>query len=82
MVRAWIARRGPEMAGTLLRRIGWGFPGVAGPALVAIGLGMAWLPLGVVAAGAILWAVDLRLAAPSRPVRVAGRDPGRLRQVA
>jgi hypothetical protein len=75
--------RAAPVAGGLLRRVGRGFPGVAGPVLVSIGLGLAWLPLGVIAAGAILWAVDLRLGGePASPVRVAGRDPGRLRSVA
>jgi len=81
-VLVWLKRRGPETAGVLLRRAGRGVPGVVGPLLVAVGLGLAWLPLGVVAAGGILWAVDLRLGdAPATPRRVAGRDPGRLRQV-
>lgn len=75
--------RAAPVAGTLLRRVGRGFPGIAGPLLVSIGLGLAWLPLGVIAAGAILWAVDWRIGdEPAAPVRVAGRDPGRLRSVA
>lgn len=79
---AWTLRAAP-VAGRLLRRIGRGFPGVAGPALVAVGLGLAWLPLGVVAAGVILWAVDWRLGEePTAPVRAAGYDPARLRPVA
>lgn len=82
-MRTWLNQRAPALAGSLLRRVGRGFPGVAGPALVAVGLGLAWLPLGVIAAGAILWAVDWRISeAPARSVRVAGRDPRRLRQVA
>lgn len=82
-MRRWLRERGPEVAGVLLRQVGRGFPGVVGPLLVAVGLGLAWLPLGVVAAGVILWAVDLRLDdAPPRAQRVAGRDPKRLRSVA
>lgn len=82
-MRTWLSQRVPALAGSLLRQVGRGFPGIAGPTLVAVGLGLAWLPLGVIAAGAILWAVDWRIGdAPARPVQVAGRDPGRLRQVA
>lgn len=66
-MRKWMRDRAPIVAGTLLRRVGRSFPGVAGPLLVAVGLGMAWLPLGVIAAGAILWAVDWRL--PDEPAQ-------------
>lgn len=67
--------RAAPVAGVLLRRVGRGFPGVVGPLLVSIGLGLAWLPLGVIAAGAILWAVDWRL--PDEPARPATRAPHR-----
>lgn len=73
--------RAAEIAGRLLRRVGRGLPGVLGPLLVAVGLGLAWLPLGVIAAGAILWAVDWRMPdEPARPQRVHFGD-GRLRAV-
>lgn len=78
-MRKWLVERAPVVAGTLLRRIGRGFPGVVGPMLVAVGLGMAWLPLGIVAAGAILWAVDWRI--PDEPASVQDQQR-RLRSVA
>lgn len=77
-MRKWMSERAPVVAGVLLRRVGRSFPGVAGPLLVAVGLGMAWLPLGVIAAGAILWAVDWRL--PDEPAQAEDRH--RLRAVA
>lgn len=77
-MRKWMWDRAPVVAGVLLRRVGRGFPGVVGPLLVAVGLGMAWLPLGVIAAGAILWAVDWRL--PDEPAQAEDRH--RLRAVA
>lgn len=71
----------PVVAGRLLRRVGRGVPGVLGPLLVAVGLGLAWLPLGVIAAGGILWLVDWRIPdAPAESARVHFGD-GRLRAV-
>lgn len=78
-MRKWLQHRAPILAGTLLRRVGRGFPGVVGPLLVAVGLGMAWLPLGVIAAGAILWVVDWRI--PDETVQQQD-DRRRLRAVA
>lgn len=78
--REW-AVRAAEWAGVLLRRLGRGLPGVLGPLLVCVGLGLAWLPLGVVAAGAVLWLVDLRLPDEQR-VQQWPRRRGRLRAVA
>lgn len=81
-MRKWVRERGPVLAGALLRRVGRGFPGVAGPLLVAVGLGMAWLPLGVIAAGAILWAADWRIPdEPARGQQDDGRQPKFLRAV-
>lgn len=67
IVRKWLAERAPELAGNVLRHLGRGAPGVLGPILVAVGLSLAWLPLGVVAAGAILWLVDWRI--PDEPTQ-------------
>ncbi|WP_163553033.1 hypothetical protein [Candidatus Frankia alpina] len=44
------------VVGTVLR-IG---PGIAGPALVAAGIGMIYLPAGLIAAGGVLWLIDWR----------------------
>lgn len=49
------------VAGAAVRRIGHGLPGIGGPVLVAVGLYMAWAPLGVVFAGVALWALDRRV---------------------
>jgi hypothetical protein len=49
------------VAGAAIRRVGLSVPGVGGPLLVALGLWMAWRPLGVVFAGAVLWALDRRV---------------------
>lgn len=64
-------RRWPKVAGALaagaghalrvVRALGVRVPGVAGAVLVAVGLGLAWLPLGVVAAGAFLLLIDRRV---------------------
>lgn len=59
--------RAAGAAGTLLRHAGRLLPGIIGPALVAVGVGMIWLPLGVIAAGAALWSYDLLVPAPVRP---------------
>jgi len=48
-------------AGAAMRRVGVSVPGVGGPLLVAVGLWMAWPPLGVMFAGAVLWALDRRV---------------------
>lgn len=50
-----------EFAGAAVRRVGVSLPGVGGPLLVSVGLWMAWRPLGVVFAGAVLWALDRRV---------------------
>lgn len=68
-------------AGTALRLAGRLLPGVVGPALVAVGLGMVWLPLGLVAAGAALWLYDLLSAGPPKPRRVRHVGDGRPRPV-
>lgn len=80
--RERVALAAVDVAGRVLRHTGRSLPGVAGPVLVAVGLGLAWLPLGVVAAGAILWAIDWRIpdeSARTRPRYFDGRD--RLRAV-
>lgn len=41
-----------------MNRIGRGAPGILGPLLVAAGLWLAWPPLGVIALGLTLWALD------------------------
>ena len=48
-------------SGTVVRQLGRGLPGVAGPLLVSAGLWMAWAPLGVIFAGAALWLLDRRV---------------------
>lgn len=79
--RAW-RLRAAWVAGAALRVVGRGVPGVAGPLLVAVGLGLAWLPLGVVAAGLILWLVDLRIPDEQpRPVSGDPRRPGNRRRM-
>lgn len=72
-----------EAAGRLLGNLGRGVPGVVGPLLVAVGLALAWLPLGVVAAGVILWALDWRIpsAASKQPRADFGDGRDRLRAV-
>lgn len=37
-------------------------PGIVGAGLIAFGFGLAWLPLGFIAGGAILILIDRRLA--------------------
>jgi hypothetical protein len=49
------------LVGAVVRQVGRTVPGVVGPLLVAVGLWMAWTPLGVVFAGAVLWALDRRV---------------------
>lgn len=51
----------PERAGAAVRTVGKGFPGIVGPLLVCAGLWLAWPPLGVIALGLILWALDRRV---------------------
>uniref|UniRef100_A8LZZ6 Uncharacterized protein n=1 Tax=Salinispora arenicola (strain CNS-205) TaxID=391037 RepID=A8LZZ6_SALAI len=53
----WVA----AAAGTAVRLVGRSLPGVAGPLLVAGGLWMVYRPLGVIFAGAVLWALDRRV---------------------
>ena len=65
------ARRWPRVAGALAAAAGHvlrgvslaapRLPGPAGAVLVSVGLGLAWLPLGVVAAGAFLLLLDRRV---------------------
>lgn len=50
-----------EWTGAAIRRVGVSVPGVGGPLLVSVGLWMAWRPLGVVFAGAVLWSLDRRV---------------------
>ncbi len=47
--------------GTALRLAGRSLPGVAGPLIVAAGLWMVYRPLGVIFAGAVVWALDRRV---------------------
>lgn len=49
------------LAGTAVRLAGRSVPGVVGPLLVSVGLWMAWAPLGVMFAGAVLWALDRKV---------------------
>lgn len=56
-VMGWVA----AAAGTAVRLVGRSLPGVAGPLLVAGGLWMVYRPLGVIFAGAVLWALDRRV---------------------
>lgn len=46
-----------EMAGAIGRTV----PGVLGPLLICTGLYFAWMPLGLVAAGAFLMLVDRQI---------------------
>lgn len=48
-------------AGRLVGGLARGLPGVAGPLLVAYGLWLAWVPLGFIAGGVLLLAVDRRV---------------------
>lgn len=77
---AWTLRAA-EAAGGVLRRLARGLPGVVGALLVCAGLTLAWLPLGLMAAGGFLLLVDWRMpdAPARRPTYVDGRD--RLRAV-
>jgi|GEM_PF-2972478 len=75
----WVVRAAGA-AGTTVRWAGQVLPGVVGPVLVAVGLGMIWTPLGVIAAGAALWAYDLVSAGPV-PRRVHHFGDGRPRPV-
>lgn len=50
-----------ELAGVAVRQIGRGLPGIAGPLLICWGLGLAWLPLGLIAAGTFLLLLDRRV---------------------
>jgi hypothetical protein len=68
-----------ERVGRVLRAAGTTLPGVVGASLVCVGLALAWLPLGVVAAGGALLVVDWRLADVSKPVRPPRRADGRQR---
>ena len=58
-----MGKRLPELAGTLVRRLGRGLPGLAGAVLVSVGFGLAWLPLGLIAAGGFLLLLDWRIPA-------------------
>lgn len=59
--RVQVGARAAEVAGAVMRRVGVSLPGIGGPVLVSAGLWMAWEPLGVVFAGAVLWALDRRV---------------------
>jgi hypothetical protein len=48
------------LAGAALHRFGVNFFGIVGPLLVCAGLALAWLPLGVIMLGLVLWALDWR----------------------
>lgn len=67
--------RAADVVGRLLRGAGTTLPGVAGAVLVCVGLGLAWLPLGVVAAGVGLLVVDWRLAGVARKAPQRQRWP-------
>jgi len=41
--------------------VGLSLPGIVGPLAVCAGLYLAWSPLGVIALGLILWALDRRV---------------------
>jgi hypothetical protein len=56
-----VAGRLAEWFGAAVRRVGVSLPGVGGPLLVAVGLWMVYRPLGVIFAGAVLWALDRRV---------------------
>lgn len=73
--------RAAGAAGTVLRWAGRLLPGVGGPVLVAVALGMMWLPLGLLAAGAALWSYDLVASGPVRARRVQHFGDGRPRPV-
>lgn len=63
-VRARLSRlpvRVAAPAGRVARVALLGATGVGGPVLVCVGLGLAWAPLGFVAAGVFLLAADRRL---------------------
>lgn len=68
-----------ERVGRVLRAAGTTLPGVVGAVLVCVGLALAWLPLGVVAAGGALLVVDWRLAGAAKPARPARWPDGRQR---
>lgn len=56
--------RAAELAGTALRMLGVAgksVPGVLGPIAICVGLGMFSLPLGIIAAGAFLMALDRQI---------------------
>lgn len=50
-----------EAAGRVIGLVGRGIPGIAGPLLICYGLWLAWKPLGVIAAGGFLLALDRRV---------------------
>lgn len=50
-----------DVAGALVRNVGRGLPGVAGPVLVAYGLYEAWRPLGFITLGVFLLLLDRRV---------------------
>ncbi len=61
LARRRARERAAVAAGIAVSRIGKGLPGTVGPSLVVVGLaGWSW-QLGVLAAGAILWALDRRV---------------------
>lgn len=62
--------------GRVLRTV----PGVAGAVLVVVGFGLAWLPLGFLAAGAFLLLLDARIPAAAKQETVVHPD-GRRRPV-
>lgn len=78
--------RAADVAGRTLRAAGRTSPGVTGALLVAVGLGLAWLPLGLIAAGGFLLVLHWELSnvpAKAKPVKFAdGRDRPYLRSVA
>jgi len=59
--RERVGARAAELVGAAMRRVGVSLPGIGGPLLVSAGLWMAWKPLGMVFAGAVLWALDRRV---------------------
>lgn len=50
-----------DLAGVVVRQVGRGLPGMAGPLLICYGLALAWRPLGFIAGGIFLLLLDRRI---------------------
>lgn len=61
------AERIAATAGLVVGMVGRVLPGIAGAVLVSAGLWMAWPPLGVVAAGGFLLALDRKIPGRRQP---------------